>query len=159
MIDLGTRSASVDPLSSRGLRDAILSHHDALRSVLAETVGRTDPRETAGTDLEALRAGARRLYETVEAHLAFEERALPPALRDVIGWGSVLQERIEEDHRRLREVLATALSALEPEALSWLELASDMRAFVAVVLSDLEREDEALLDAQLDAIANDSEGG
>ena len=149
----------MDPLSSRGLRDAILSHHDALRRVLAETVGRTDPQARARTDLETLRAGARRLYETVEAHLDFEEQALPPALRDVIGWGSVLQERIEEDHRRLREALATALSALEPDTLSWFELASDVRAFAAVLLSDLEREDEALLDAQLDAIANDSEGG
>jgi hypothetical protein len=158
MIDLGSRAAA-DPLSSGGLRDAILSHHDALRSVLAETVGRTEPQAMAGTDLAMLRAGARRLYETVEAHLAFEERALPPALRDIIGWSSVLQERIEEDHRRLRDALATALSALEPDTLSWFELASDVRAFAAVLLRDLEREDEALLDAQLDAIANDSEGG
>jgi hypothetical protein len=157
MIDLGYGSAA-DPLSSRGLRDAILAHHDALRGVLLDAVTRADPRAMSGTDLGSLRADARRLYRTVEAHLAFEEQALPPALRDVIGWGPVLQQRIEEDHRRQREALDTALSALEPET-SWFELANDMRAFAAALLRDLEREDEALLNAQLDALATDSAGG
>jgi hypothetical protein len=158
MIDLGYRAVA-EPMSSRGLRDAILSHHEALRGVLVEAVGRTDPEARPATDLDTLRAGARRLYETVEAHLAFEERALPPALRDVIGWGAVLQDRIEQDHRRQRDALATAVSALEPESQSWFELASALRAFAVALLRDLEREDEALLDAQLDAIATDSEGG
>jgi hypothetical protein len=158
MIDLGL-GATVDPMSSRGLRDAILSHHDTLRGLVAETVGDVEPEAMSAMDLDRLRAGARNLYRTVEAYLAFEERALPPALRDVIGWGSVLQEQIEEDHRRQREALATALSALEPETLSWFELAADVRAFADALLRDLEREDEALLNAQLDAIATDSEGG
>jgi hypothetical protein len=158
MVNFGTRSA-VDPASSRHLRDAILSRHDVLRGLVAETVARTDARALAETDLDGLRARVRRLYQTVDSYLAFEEQALPPALRDVIGWGTVLQEQIEEDHRKLRVDLATALSALEPQTLSWFKLASDVRAFAAELLRDLDREDEALLNAQLDAIANDSEGG
>jgi hypothetical protein len=158
MIDLGY-GAPGDLSSSRGLRDAILSSHDTLRGMLVETVDGAGPRGAAGADLGALRAGARRLYHTVAAYLAFEEQALPPALRDVIGWGAVLQQQIEEDHRRQREALAAAQSALEPDALSWGQLANDLRSFAAELLRDLEREDAALLNAQLDAIATDSEGG
>jgi hypothetical protein len=158
MIVLG-HGAPGESSSSRGLRDTILSSHDTLRGLLVETVGRADPRAAARADLGALRAGALRLYHTVAAYLAFEEQALPPALRDVIGWGPVLQEQIEEDHRRQRQALAAAQTALEPDALSWSELADDLRAFAADLLRDLEREDEALLNAQLDAIATDSEGG
>jgi hypothetical protein len=158
MIDLGSR-ATVDPASSRYLRDAILSRHDVLRDLVAETVARTEARELAETDLDTLRARVRRLYQTVESYLAFEERALPPALRDLIGLGALVQEQIEEDHRKLRGDLATAQSALEPQTLSWFELASDLRAFAAELLRDLDREDEALLNAQLDALASDSQGG
>jgi hypothetical protein len=158
MIDLGYR-ASQDPTSSRVLRDAILSRHDALRGMAVESVDYADRQVTSEADVARLRAGARTFYRVVEDYLAFEEQALPPALRDVIGWGSVLLEQIEEDHRRQREALATALSALEPESMPWFELASELRAFAAALLRDLEREDEALLNAQLDAIATDSEGG
>jgi hypothetical protein len=158
MIDLGYSFAQ-DPMSSRTLRDAILSRHDALRGIAVENVDRADRQVTSEADVATLRAGARTFYRTVEDYLAFEEEALPPALRDVIGWGPVLLEQIEEDHRRQREALAIALAALEPEPLPWFELATELRAFAVELLRDLEREDEALLNAQLDAIANDGQGG
>jgi S-formylglutathione hydrolase FrmB len=158
MIDLGYRVAQ-EPMSSRVLRDAIFARHDALRGMVAENVGKADREATSEADVASLRAGARSFYRTVEDYLAFEDEALPPALRDVIGWGTVLLEQIEEDHRRQREALATVVSALEPGAHSWFEVASDLRAFAADLLRDLEREDEALLNAQLDDLATDAEGG
>jgi hypothetical protein len=158
MIDLGHESAT-EPMSSSSLRDAILSRHDELRGVLAETVDLADSPARVGRDVEKLRAGAKRLYLTVEEVLTFEDQALPPALRDVIGWGAVLREQIEQDHRRQREALASALSALEPESLSWSELASELRSFAGAILRDIENEEAALLNAYLDAIATDSEGG
>jgi hypothetical protein len=108
---------------------------------------------------DRLRARARDLCLTLEEHLSFEERALPTALHDVIGWGAVLREQIEEDHERQRRDLASARSALEPDGLSWLELADRVRVFAATLLADLEREDAHLVNADLDAIATDSEGG
>jgi hypothetical protein len=158
MIDLGHGLAS-EPMSSSSLRDAILSRHDELRGIVAEAVDLADSPGRAGRDLEALRASARRLYLTLEEVLTFEDQALPPALRDVIGWGAVLREQIEEDHRRQREAIASALSALEPDSLSWSELASELRAFAGAILRDIENEEAALLNATLDAIATDSEGG
>jgi hypothetical protein len=158
MIDFG-RGAVAEPLSSNSFRDAILSRHDALRGVLAETVDFADARTSPGTDIETLRAVARRLYRTLEEQLTFEDLALTPALRDVIGWGSVLREQIERDHLRQREALAAAFLALEPGSMSYAELADEVRAFAGALLRDLESEDEALLNASLDAIATDSEGG
>jgi Hemerythrin HHE cation binding domain len=158
MIDLGY-GVSQDPASSLVLRDAILSRHEALRGMAFESVDRADRQVASEADVARLREAARTFYRTVEDTLAFEDEALPPALRDVIGCGAVLLEQIEEDHRRQREALAAALSALEPDTLPSLELATELRAFVAELLRDLEREDEALLDAQLDALATDSQGG
>jgi hypothetical protein len=158
MIDLGYRALQ-EPASSRVLRDAILTRHDALRGMAVESVDWAERLMTSEADVARLRAGARMFYRSVEDYLAFEDEALPPALRDVIGWGPVLLEQIEEDHRRQREALATALMALEPDAMPWFELASVLRGFAADLLRDLEREDEALLNAQLDAIASDSPGG
>ena len=158
MIDFEERAAH-DPASSGVLRDAILSRHDALRGMAVESADWAERQATSAAEIARLRRGARAFYRTVEEYLAFEQEALPPALRDVIGWGQVLLEQIEEDHRRQREALATRLSAREPDSMSWFELASELRAFAADLLRDLDREDEALLNAQLDAIANDSEGG
>jgi hypothetical protein len=158
MINLLYRSAQ-DPASSRVLRDAILSRHEALRGMAAENVDWAERQVTSEADVARLRAGARIFYRTVEDYLEFEDEALPPALRDVIGWGTVLLEQIEQDHRRQREALAAALSARDLDAMPWYELASELRAFAADLLRDLEREDEALLNAQLDAIATDAEGG
>jgi len=158
MIDLVHRTAS-DPTSSNGLRNAILSRHDVLRERLAETVELAARSSVAETDAAVLRARARDLCRAFEDHLAFEEELFPQALRDVIGWGAVLQDQIGEDHLRQREEIAMALSALEPETLSMSELTTTVSAFAAALLRDIEREEEALMNADLDAIATDSEGG
>lgn len=158
MIDMGYEAA-VEPMSSSGLRNAILSQHDVLRGLLAETVRLSTPKARSRGELEMLRARVRALYLTLEEHLTFEQQVFPQALRDVIGWGAVLQEQIEDSHTRQRQVLATALSALEPDTLTWGELARTVRAFATNVLRDLEREEAALLNAELDAIATDSAGG
>jgi hypothetical protein len=158
MMDLGHGQA-VEPLSSSSFRDAIFSRHDLLRGVVAETVELAAPGARAGTDLDTLRASARRLYHTLEEVLAFEDEALPPALRDVIGWGAVLQEQLEHEHSRQRQALAAALSALEPASLSYVELANDVRAFADALLRDIDSEEDALLNGYLDEMAVDSAGG
>ena len=151
--------AVVEPTSSNDFRNVILSQHEALRELLTEAVDLTSPMARAGTELDTLRAHARGLFLTLEEHLSFEERAFPQALRDVIGWGGVLQAQIEDNHARQREALATALLTIERATLSWPELAKNVRMFATTLLHDIEEEDAALLNADLDAIATDSEGG
>jgi hypothetical protein len=158
MIDVAHRS-SAEPTSSNAFRDAILARHDVLRGLVADAVHLADRRPRARRDVDRLRARARDLYLTLDANLSFEARAFPVALRDVVGWGAVLQEEIHEVHARQRRALASALSGLRPKTVSWSELVRDVRDIAASVIQDLEREEAALLNADLDALANDSEGG
>jgi hypothetical protein len=158
MIEAGHR-AWADSTSSGAFRDAILARHDVLRGLVADTVHLADRRPRARRDVDKLRARARELYLTLDANLSFEARAFPVALRDVIGWGAVLQEQIREVHARQHRALVAALSGLRPKTVSWSQLVEGVRAIAATVIHDLEREEAALLDADLDALANDSEGG
>jgi hypothetical protein len=158
MIEGGYQGVA-EPMSSSGVRNAILSQHDVLRGLLAEAIHLAVPKARSRSELEALRARVRTLYLTLEEHLTFEAQAFPHALRDVIGWGAVLQDEIAESHARQRQALATALAALEPETLSWVELTRNVRAFATSLMRDIETEEEALLDADLDAIATDGAGG
>ena len=144
----------VEPGSSSAVRDAILSQHDRLR-VLLVNIGSQAAGATAADELELLRSETRRLYEVLDEHMAFEERTLPTALRDVIGWGAALQAQMEEEHARQRAMLAAA-AALEPVGR---ELADGVRAFVDTLLADMEKEEQELLQADVDAMTVDGEGG
>jgi hypothetical protein len=158
MIEAGQR-AWTDATSSGAFREAILARHDVLRGMVADTVHLADRRPRARRDVDRLRARARDLYLTLDANLAFEARAFPVALRDVIGWGDVLREQIQEVHARQHQALSSALSGLRPKKLTWVDIVRDVRAIAASVIQDLEREEAALLNADLDALTNDSGGG
>lgn len=146
-------------LSSSEARAAILSRHEELRGLVDETIHDVDGVTHAERSCEPLRARARELYRAFETHMAFEEPLLEAALRDVIGWGSVLQAQLEQGHERQRATLASAISALEPEDLSRAHLVESVRAFADTLLLDLKSEERCLLHADLDAIATDSQGG
>jgi hypothetical protein len=148
---------SSEPLSSGRFRDVIVAEHDTLRRLIAQTVEVAN--SSVAGELDELRAAARQLYVTLEEHMSFEDQMLPVALRDVIGWGPALEARIAEDHERQRQEVVGALEALEADTLSWAELAAVVRAFATNLLLDMEREEEGLLDAELDAMSTDSEGG
>jgi hypothetical protein len=152
----------VEASSSNGFRNAILARHDVLRGLVADTVHLTDRRagpRVRPRDVDVLRERARDLFLTLDANLTFEERTFPAALRDIIGWGPVLQEQIHETHEHQRQVLAGALSALDHEPRNWAQLARDVCAVIESVLRDLEKEEAALLDADLDFFTTDGEGG
>jgi hypothetical protein len=148
-----------EPLSSSAARDAILSRHDGLRCLVTETIHYADDAIKFEEDCEPLRTHAKELYAAFEEHINLEERFLATALRDVIGWGSVLQAQMEEEREKQRAILASALSALEPNRLSPDGLIKTVRAVADTLLDDLESEERCLLTADLDAIASDSQGG
>jgi hypothetical protein len=149
------RTTTLQPLSSSDARAAILSCHEELRGLVSETIHFAE----SDCDFEPLRAHARELYEALEEHIDFEQRILPTALRDVIGWGSVLQAQVVEGHEKQRAILASARSALEPEGLSPARLAQSVRALANAILGDLKTEESCLLSADLDALATDASGG
>lgn len=153
------RTATQEPLSSSEARDAILSRHDELRGLVTETIHYADDATLSNRSFEPLRAHARELYEAFQTYMDFEEQILPAALRDLIGWGAVVRAEIEEGHERQRAILASAMSALEPEDLSPTRLVENVRTIVDTLLHDLQTEERYLLNADLDAIAIDSHGG
>jgi hypothetical protein len=149
---------ALEPMSSGRFRETILAEHEALRGLLTRTIDLADE-QAAATTFEALRASVRHLYATLAEHMSFEERMLPVALRDVIGWGQTLEAMIAEDHGRQRAELAVAIASLEADEMSWDRLVRDIRLFADTLLRDMEREEEGLLDADLDAVATDAQGG
>jgi len=153
------RTTTLKPLSSSDARAAIRSCHDELRGLVTETIHFADGAATSDADFEPLRAHARELYEAFEEHIDFEERILPTALRDVIGWGSVLQAQVVEGHEKQRAILASARSELEPARLSSIGLVHSVRTVADTILVDLKTEEDCLLSADLDALTIDGRGG
>jgi len=150
------RTTTGEPISSSDARAAILSCHDELRGLVNETVEFVgDPMQ----GLELMRAQARDLCRALAAHIEFEERIVAMALADVIGWGGVLLAQLEGEHARQRASLASTLSAVETAELAKRDLVESVRALADSVLIDLESEERYLLTADLDALANDSQGG
>ena len=148
-----------EELSSSAVRDEIVSQHRRLRDLLDQAVAVTVRLDDSSAWLPEMRAKAEALYEALATHMDFEEQALPAALRDVIGWGQVIQQRMEEDHFRQREALRLAISAAEAHDLSARELAENVRAFAATLLVDMESEEGGLLQADLDEMASGSSRG
>ena len=150
---------TTEEISSGEARDEIFFQHDLLRGLLAEVVALADRVAASGCDFEVLRRQAKTLYEDLAAHMTFEERVLPAALRDVVGWGAVIQQQLEEDHTRQRELIATAISEIGPDGLSGDALLESVRAFADTLIVDMDSEESSLLLADFDALAADSRGG
>jgi hypothetical protein len=108
---------------------------------------------------EPLRMHAKDLFAAFTEHMDFEERILPTALCDVIGWGPELRARMEEDHQRCRASLAATMLELEPDSLSAGRMVARIREVADALLVDLDSEERYLLTADLDALTNDSQGG
>ena len=149
------RTLTREPMSSSDARAAILSSNEDLRGLVQETIHVAE----SEVDFEPLRMHAKDLFAAFTQHMAFEERILPTALCDVIGWGPELRVRMEEDHERCRAALAAAMLALEPDSSSASRMIERIRDLADALLVDLDSEERYLLTADLDALTNDSQGG
>jgi hypothetical protein len=153
------RTTDQRPVSSSDARAAILSCHDELRGLVSMTIQFADGASTSERDFEPLRVHARELYEAFEEHIGFEARILPTALRDVIGWGSVLEAQVLEGHEKQRAILASARSALEPGGLPPARVVETVRAVADTLLLDLRTEERCLLSADIDELSVETHGG
>jgi hypothetical protein len=160
------RTLTREPMSSSDARAAILSSNEELRGLVQETIHvaqvttqETTEGATESVDFEPLRLHAKDLFAAFTEHMEFEERILPTALCDVIGWGPELRAQMEEDHERCRASLAAAMLTLEPDSLSAGRMIEKIRALADALLVDLDSEERYLLTADLDALANESGGG
>jgi hypothetical protein len=150
-------------MSSSDARAAILSSNEELRGLVEETIQVAQETTESTIELEVnfepLRMHAKDLFAAFTEHIEFEERILPTALCDVIGWGPELRAQMEEDHERCRASLAATMLALEPDSLSADRMVARIREVADALLVDLDTEERYLLTADLDALTNDSQGG
>lgn len=157
------RTLTPEPMSSSDARAAILSSNEELRGLVEETIhvarGVTESTMESEVDFEPLRLHAKDLFAAFTEHMEFEERILPTALCDVIGWGAELRAQMEKDHERCRAALAATMLALEPDSLSAGRMNERIRELADALLVDLDSEERYLLTADLDALTNDSGGG
>jgi hypothetical protein len=152
-------TTTMELLSSSDARDAIFSRHEHLRDLVSETMLFADGASRSERELEPLREHARELYAAFEEHMDFEEHLLATALRDVIGWGAELQAQMEQGHEHQRATLVSAVSALEPALLTRARVIESVRVFADSLLHDLQNEELCLLQADLDSIVSDCQGG
>ena len=153
------RTLTWEPMSSSDARAAILSSNEELRGLVQETIHVAEETTEWEVDFEPLRMHAKDLFAAFTEHMDFEERILPTALCDVIGWGPELRAQMEEDHERCRASLAATMLALEPDSLSAGRMIAKIREVADALLLDLDTEERYLLTADLDALTNDSQGG
>ena len=153
------RTLTREPMSSSDARAAILSSNEELRGLVEETIHVAEEATELEVYFEPLRMHAKDLFAAFTEHVELEERILPTALCDVIGWGPELRAQMEEDHQRCRAALAATMLALEPDSPSADYMVARIREAVDALLVDLDSEERHLLTADLDALTNDSGGG
>jgi hypothetical protein len=127
----------------------------ALRGILAQHVQIRDlllrSQKTAAAALEgeavapdAVTSAIGDIRTTMEVHLAYEERVLLPLLRDDLPLGPERADRLLDEHRRQREMLAT----LHHEAVAGPKLpllAAKLDVLARWLLEDMQEEERCLL--------------
>ena len=140
-------------------RNEIVAQHEYLRALVARTLTLADNAALSQEFVEELRRGAGALYDALTRHMRFEEGVISSAFRDVHSLGASLHDHLIEDHGRQRAALTSAIEALDPEALSGWALVQNVRVFVGALLTDMDQEEKVLLEADVDEMADDAQGG
>jgi len=144
MIDLGW-SAPTRQLDAGTARGAILGQHERLRDLLAKAsaVAEAALDERAPAP-DAVASAIGDIRTIMEVHLAFEEKALLPILRDDPPLGPQRADRLLDEHSRQRETLAT----LHREACAFPHfplLAAKLAFLTEWLLADMNEEERSLL--------------
>jgi hypothetical protein len=132
------------------VRRRILADHERLRGVLLsiESLGRG----VLGGSWEAvapLRLEGETLHQMLFEHMSWEDRYLAPALRDAGAWGGERAGCLDRDHREQRELLEHTLVGLRDPSRPSLALARTMVDLVALLRTDMQDEEETILDPRL----------
>jgi iron-sulfur cluster repair protein YtfE (RIC family) len=131
------------------IRARVLADHENLRAslvdleALAFAVERPRPGRTR---VSKLRTESEAFLDRLARHMRWEEAYMIPALFEADSWGPQRVERLIEDHREQRELLALILDrvrdANRPDAV----VARDIRALVGLLREDMREEDAEFLD-------------
>jgi len=144
MIDLGW-SAPTKRLDAGVACGAIVAQHERIRDLLAKARATAEAAldERAPTP-DAVASAIGDIRAIMEVHLAFEEKALLPILRDDLPLGPQRADRLLDEHSRQRATLAT----LHREACAFPHfpiLAAKLAFLTEWLLTDMNEEERSLL--------------
>lgn len=144
MIDLGW-SAPARRIDAGTARGAILAQHERIRTLLDRARGVAEAAlDDQAPSPDAVASAIEDIRTTLEVHLAFEEKALLPILRDDLPLGPERADRLLDEHGRQRETLAT----LHREACAFPQLpmlAAKLAFLTEWLLADMVQEELSLL--------------
>ena len=143
------------------VRQAIVAQHEELRGLL-RSLDELARRAAEADDacVPALREIGFHLHDKLVAHLDFEDRYLVPAIRDADGWGEERANLLAQEHVEQRELFQYILVRLRDANRASILLGRELLAFVEVLLSDMQQEEQTVLDADLlrdDVVGSDVE--
>jgi hypothetical protein len=145
------------------IRKTVLDDHETLRAILAslERVAR-QVIEGESPLIGAVRLEGEELLKTLGRHMHWEDLYLRPALLQADAWGQARAERLDDDHREQRELLAYSLSAVEDQSRPAAVIARQMLDLARLIREDMEDEERCLLDERVlrdDVVGIDVESG
>jgi len=145
------------------IRERVVREHRDLR-VRVERVEGLSRASLAGTtgSMEDLRAEARGLIRTLDAHMRWEDENLLPALESADEWGPERVQRMQSDHLEQRELLRYAAGVLDDESRAPELIARTTLDLTRLLRDDMEDEEEVMLDPDVlrdDVIGVDVETG
>jgi hypothetical protein len=135
------------PTSPGQVRTRILQENAVVRAHLLK-VKSLVPETTAVAPaaFETLVNAALALVDEMRSHLALEDRVLVPALESADAWGPVRRERVEEEHRRVREELDALAERLRAAREFDREIAMTVEALVDELFTEIGEEEREALD-------------
>jgi hypothetical protein len=155
-------SAPTERLDAGAALKGILAQHVEIRDLLSRSQSTADA-ALAGESQEpdAVASAIGDIRTTMEVHLTFEEKTLLPLLRDDLPLGPERADRLLDEHRRQRHMLAL----LHEEAVAGPLLpilAAKLDVLVRWLLADMEEEERCLLIPDVvrdDLVVIDQSGG
>jgi hypothetical protein len=141
-------AAPEHPVDAGTARRGILAQHVHLRDLLERAQALAEARLDGDTSVpDAVASSIGDVRAAMEIHLAFEEAVLLPLFRDDLPLGPERSDRLCDEHRRQRAMLA----ALHKEASHHPELptlAAKLAALTSWLLADMDEEERSVLNPE-----------
>jgi iron-sulfur cluster repair protein YtfE (RIC family) len=134
------------------------AEHSALRGRLAKVVRTCRAALHDEKRRAEVVAELRQLVSAIREHLAYEEEALLPLLRESDAWGAARVELLKEEHERQRETLVALLEDANEGTRSLAELVDEIVWFARSFEKDMQREEAGLAAASEVVVADQIDG-
>jgi hemerythrin-like domain-containing protein len=132
---------------AKDIREQVLGQHARLRDALGSLhrLARSDD----VADCERLREEAVLFLSALSMHLDFEERALLPVLENIDAWGKERVNRMREEHKEQRAVIADLEKIVANSLESREHVITAIEAFRTRLLADMALEEKEELSGRL----------